>query len=175
MAVRENFFSSAKWEETAGYSRAVKVGPFVYVAGTTATSQENGELLYPGDVYGQSKQIWENIKLALSKAGASMSDVVRTRMFVVNIAENGPIVAKAHSEYFQDVRPASTMVGIEKLYTPDMLVEFGAFPSSCICFPLHDAFPWRLTSSIACAEVDAVLASQLGTFNTYSSQGYQKI
>lgn len=122
---REHTYSSAKWEATAGYSRAVKMGPFIYVAGTTATDPVTGKIVGPNDVYAQSVQIWENISAALGRLGASLKNVVRTRMFVVDIHTNGPKVAEAHAKYFMDVRPASTMLGIPALYTPDMLVEFG--------------------------------------------------
>lgn len=122
---REHTYSSAKWEATAGYSRAVKLGPFIFVAGTTATHPVTGVIVGPDDVFAQSVQTWENISAALGRLGASMSDVVRTRMFVVDIHKHGPKVAEAHAKFFKDVRPASTMLGIPGLYTPEMLVEFG--------------------------------------------------
>jgi enamine deaminase RidA (YjgF/YER057c/UK114 family) len=128
--VREHTYSSAQWEATAGYSRAVRMGPFIYVAGTTATDPVTGQITAPTDVYAQSVQIWENISAALGRLGASLKDVVRTRMFVVDILTNGSKVAEAHAKYFKDVRPASTMLGIPGLYTADMLVEFGAY----LCF-----------------------------------------
>jgi len=115
--------SNTTWERTFGYSRLVKVGPFIYVSGTTATN-EQGQIVGIGDAYAQSMQIWKNIEKALSKVGASLAHVVRTRMFVVDIEKHSDAVGKAHGVAFASIRPASTMIGISELLVPEMLVEF---------------------------------------------------
>ena len=121
---RQLFATQTKWEPFVGYSRAVRVGDHVFVSGTTATD-ENGALVAPGDAYGQAVQVLENLKRALEKAGASMGDVVRTRMFVTDISlwqEYG----RAHGEYFRDIRPVTSMLEVKALIDPAMMIEIEA-------------------------------------------------
>jgi enamine deaminase RidA (YjgF/YER057c/UK114 family) len=121
---RQIFATSTEWEPFIGYSRAVRVGDHIFISGTTATNAA-GAIVAPGDAYAQTIQVLENLRTALERAGATLADVVRTRMFVTDISR-WKEYGRAHGEFFRDIRPTTSMIEVSSLIDPLMLIEIEA-------------------------------------------------